>query len=116
MDGEDRENNVNVIHMIEHFYFRNHLCITFELLGLNLYELTKKNNFQGLCMMEVLGLPDTKFLERASRRPYFFDSKGLPRCITNSRGKKRRPNAKDLISAVRSNDQNFIKFLSRCLE
>ncbi|XP_028411896.1 dual specificity tyrosine-phosphorylation-regulated kinase 4-like isoform X2 [Dendronephthya gigantea] len=225
---KDRENNVNVIHMIEHFYFRNHLCITFELLGLNLYELTKKNNFQGFslslirkfaysilqclkvvhscriihcdlkpenillkskthsaikvidfgsscyenqrvytyiqsrfyrspevilgmaygtpidmwsfgcilaelytgyplfpgenevdqlaCMMEVLGLPDAKFLEKASRRPYFFDSKGLPRCITNSRGKKRRPNAKDLISAVRSNDQSFIKFLSRCLE
>ena len=47
---------------------------------------------------------------------FFSDSKGLPRCITNSRGKKRRPNSKGLISAVRSNDPNFIKFLSRCLE
>ena len=46
----------------------------------------------------------------------FSDSKGLPRCITNSRGKKRRPNSKGLISAARSNDPNFIKFLSRCLE
>ncbi|XP_046859436.1 dual specificity tyrosine-phosphorylation-regulated kinase 4-like isoform X2 [Xenia sp. Carnegie-2017] len=225
---KDRDNHMNIIHMIDHFYFRNHLCITFELLGINLYELIKKNNFQGFsmslikkfaysilqslkivhssriihcdlkpenillknkthsgikiidfgsscyenqrvytyiqsrfyrspevilgmvygtpidmwsfgcilaelytgyplfpgenevdqlaCMMEVLGLPDVNFLEKASRRTYFFDSKGLPRSITNSRGRKRRPNAKDLITAVRSNDKNFIKFLSRCLE
>ncbi|CAG2117532.1 unnamed protein product, partial [Medioppia subpectinata] len=33
--------------MLDYFYFRNHLCITFELLGVNLYELIKKNNYQG---------------------------------------------------------------------
>lgn len=33
--------------MKEYFYFRNHLCITFEILGINLYELIKKNNYQG---------------------------------------------------------------------
>ncbi|TSS60392.1 Dual specificity tyrosine-phosphorylation-regulated kinase 4 [Bagarius yarrelli] len=43
----DRDNCHNVIHMKEYFYFRNHLCISFELLGANLYELIKKNNFQG---------------------------------------------------------------------
>lgn len=32
--------------MGEYFYFRNHLCITFELLWINLYELLKRNNFQ----------------------------------------------------------------------
>ena len=30
---KDRDKKLNVIHMIEHFTFRNHLCITFELLG-----------------------------------------------------------------------------------
>ncbi|XP_035825986.1 dual specificity tyrosine-phosphorylation-regulated kinase 4 [Aplysia californica] len=44
---KDKENQHNMIHMIEYFYFRNHLCITFELMGMNLYELIKKNNFQG---------------------------------------------------------------------
>ena len=29
----DHDNNVNVVHMKEYFYFRNHLCITFEILG-----------------------------------------------------------------------------------
>uniref|UniRef100_A0A8C4RNH7 dual-specificity kinase n=1 Tax=Erpetoichthys calabaricus TaxID=27687 RepID=A0A8C4RNH7_ERPCA len=46
----DKENAYNVIHMKDYFYFRNHLCISFELLGLNLYELIKKNNFQGFSM------------------------------------------------------------------
>ncbi|KTF77389.1 hypothetical protein cypCar_00004617 [Cyprinus carpio] len=46
----DRDNCHNVIHMKEYFYFRNHLCITFELLGANLYELIKKNNFQGFSL------------------------------------------------------------------
>ena len=30
---KDKDRKLNVIHMIEHFTFRNHLCITFELLG-----------------------------------------------------------------------------------
>merc|ERR1712010_320141 len=36
--------------MDEYFYFRNHLCITFELMSINLYELIKNNNFQGLSL------------------------------------------------------------------
>lgn len=42
-DGDDSS---NVVHMRESFYFRNHLCITFELMSINLYELIKQNNFQ----------------------------------------------------------------------
>lgn len=30
---KDKDNCNNVIHMGEYFYFRNHLCITFELMG-----------------------------------------------------------------------------------
>ncbi|XP_058298741.1 dual specificity tyrosine-phosphorylation-regulated kinase 4 isoform X9 [Hylobates moloch] len=44
---KDKDNTYNVVHMKDFFYFRNHFCITFELLGINLYELMKKNNFQG---------------------------------------------------------------------
>jgi dual specificity tyrosine-phosphorylation-regulated kinase 2/3/4 len=43
----DVNNSMNVIHMYEHFIFRDHVCITFELLSLNLYELTRKNKFAG---------------------------------------------------------------------
>ncbi|XP_074656419.1 dual specificity tyrosine-phosphorylation-regulated kinase 4-like isoform X2 [Tubulanus polymorphus] len=224
---KDRDNQHNVIHMGEYFYFRNHLCITFELMGMNLYELIKKNNFQGFsialirrfaycllkclqmlqkdkiihcdlkpenillkqrgqsqikvidfgsscyehqrvytyiqsrfyrspevilglpygmpidmfsfgcilaelytgyplfpgeneveqlaCIMEVLGLPPNEILEQATRRRLFFDSKGNPRCVTNSKGKKRRPDSKDLTQALKCGDEHFIDFIRRCL-
>ncbi|XP_065673538.1 dual specificity tyrosine-phosphorylation-regulated kinase 2 [Hydra vulgaris] len=50
---QDKENNFNIIHMLEHFQFRNHICITFELLSINLYELIKKNKFQGFSLQLV---------------------------------------------------------------
>uniref|UniRef100_A0A672STH4 dual-specificity kinase n=1 Tax=Sinocyclocheilus grahami TaxID=75366 RepID=A0A672STH4_SINGR len=223
----DRDNCHNVIHMKEYFYFRNHLCISFELLGVNLYELIKKNNFQGFslglirrfahallkclqmlhkekiihcdlkpenillsqrgqgnikvvdfgsscyeqqrvytyiqsrfyrspevilghpysmaidmwslgcilaelytgyplfpgeseveqiaCIMEIMGLPPNDFVQTASRRRLFFDSKGNPRNITNSKGKKRRPNSKDLASVLKTNDPQFLDFIRHCL-
>uniref|UniRef100_UPI004038726B dual specificity tyrosine-phosphorylation-regulated kinase 4-like n=1 Tax=Callospermophilus lateralis TaxID=76772 RepID=UPI004038726B len=48
---KDKDNKYNVVHMKDFFYFRNHLCITFELLGgvifprINLYKLMKSNSF-----------------------------------------------------------------------
>lgn len=45
-----QENNMNVIHMMENFTFRNHICMTFELLSINLYELIKKNKFHGFSL------------------------------------------------------------------
>ncbi|KAK0181287.1 hypothetical protein PV327_003580 [Microctonus hyperodae] len=218
----------NVIHMLEYFYFRNHLCISFELMSLNLYELIKKNNYQGFslslirrfanslinclrllhreniihcdlkpenvllkqrgsssikvidfgsscyshqrvytyiqsrfyrspevilglpygtpidmwslgcilaelhtgypvfpgeneieqlaCIMEVLGPPPESLILHASRRRLFYDSKGNPRCIVNSKGRKRRPGHKNVPIVLRSNDPLFIDFVSRCLE
>uniref|UniRef100_A0A1A8MWY9 dual-specificity kinase n=1 Tax=Nothobranchius pienaari TaxID=704102 RepID=A0A1A8MWY9_9TELE len=224
---KDKDNLHNVIHMKEHFYFRNHLCISFELLGVNLYELIKKNNFQGFslalirrfahallrclqmlhrekiihcdlkpenillsqrgpgnikvvdfgsscyetqrvytyiqsrfyrspevilghpysmaidmwslgcilaelytgyplfpgeseveqiaCIMEVLGMPPNDFVQSASRRKLFFDSKGNPRNITNSKGKKRKPSSVELSAALKNNDPLFLDFIQRCL-
>ncbi|ERE67041.1 dual specificity tyrosine-phosphorylation-regulated kinase 4-like protein [Cricetulus griseus] len=50
---KDKDNSHNVVHMKDYFYFRNHLCITFELLGINLYELMKSNSFQGFSLSLV---------------------------------------------------------------
>lgn len=50
---QDKDNTHNIIHMIDHFIFRNHVCITFELLSMNLYELIKKNKFQGFSLALV---------------------------------------------------------------
>ncbi|XP_018608886.2 dual specificity tyrosine-phosphorylation-regulated kinase 2-like [Scleropages formosus] len=50
---QDKDNKMNVIHMLEHFTFRNHVCITFELLSMNLYEFIKNNKFQGSSLLQV---------------------------------------------------------------
>lgn len=43
----DPDDHYNTIKMTDHFYFRNHLCIAFECLCMNLYEFIKSNHFQG---------------------------------------------------------------------
>lgn len=43
----DSENQHHVVHMTDSFTFRNHLCVTMELLSMNLYELIKANSFEG---------------------------------------------------------------------
>ena len=50
---QDKDDTMNIIHMFESFTFRNHMCITFELLSINLYELIKKNKFLGFSMQLV---------------------------------------------------------------
>uniref|UniRef100_A0A182IUA7 dual-specificity kinase n=1 Tax=Anopheles atroparvus TaxID=41427 RepID=A0A182IUA7_ANOAO len=225
---KDADGSHNVIHMLDYFYFRNHLCITFELMSLNLYELIKKNNYQGFslslirrfcnsivkclrflddlniihcdlkpenvllkqrgsssikvidfgsscfsdrtvytyiqsrfyrspevilgypyskgidmwslgcilaelytgyplfpgeneveqlaCIMEILGVPPNDVFQLATRKRLFFDSRGVPRCITNSKGRKRKPASKTLSQALRCNDTVFIDFVSKCLD
>ncbi|ESO00770.1 hypothetical protein HELRODRAFT_131581, partial [Helobdella robusta] len=49
----DSENKMNVVHMFDNFMFRNHICMTFELLSINLYELIKKNKFHGFSLQLV---------------------------------------------------------------
>eukprot|EP01065_Artemidia_motanka_P049978 TRINITY_DN8439_c2_g1_i1.p1 TRINITY_DN8439_c2_g1~~TRINITY_DN8439_c2_g1_i1.p1 ORF type:complete len:694 (+),score=163.85 TRINITY_DN8439_c2_g1_i1:91-2172(+) len=219
----DPEDQYNVVRMEEYFYFRNHLCITFELLSINLYEFIKNNNFQGVslglirrfaiqlltslkylyreriihcdlkpenillksptksgikvidfgsscfdderiytyiqsrfyrspevilgisygrpidswsfgcilaelytglplfpgenemeqlaCIMEILDVPPRHIIEQSTRRKQFFDGGDVPRIEPNSRGKRRRPGAKDLQSALHCSDPLFISFL-----
>ncbi|KNC97532.1 CMGC/DYRK/YAK protein kinase [Spizellomyces punctatus DAOM BR117] len=38
----------HVVRMKDHFIHHNHLCIVFEMLSVNLYELIKQNQFRGL--------------------------------------------------------------------
>ncbi|KAF6266252.1 kinase-like domain-containing protein [Scenedesmus sp. NREL 46B-D3] len=66
---QDPEDAHHVIHIQEHFTFRNHLCITFELLSINLYEFIKQNNFAGLSLQLIKRfaaqmLVSLKFLRR----------------------------------------------------
>lgn len=44
---QDPEEKNNLLKIGDHFIFRGHLCITTELLSINLYELIKANSFRG---------------------------------------------------------------------
>jgi len=47
LKNNDPHSTANIVHLNNHFYFRNHLCITFELLSMNLFDFLKMNHFQG---------------------------------------------------------------------
>jgi dual specificity tyrosine-phosphorylation-regulated kinase 2/3/4 len=48
---QDVDGTASIVYMRDYFYFRNHMCITFELLCINLYEFIKNNKFQGLSLV-----------------------------------------------------------------
>lgn len=67
------------------------------------------------CIMEVLGVPDKEFVNKSSRKRLFFEPNGAPRQVTNSKGRKRRPGTKTLSQVLRSNDEEFVDFIAKCL-
>ena len=44
----DERDEHHIVRMLDHFVHRSHLCIVFEVLNVNLYELLRQNNFRGL--------------------------------------------------------------------
>ncbi|KAK6936483.1 Protein kinase domain [Dillenia turbinata] len=49
----DPEDKHHIVRIYDYFVFRRHLCISFELLDQNLYELIKINHFRGLSLSIV---------------------------------------------------------------
>ena len=50
LKGTDREDTHNLVRLLEHFVFRGHQCLVFELLSYNLYELLKNTQFHGVSL------------------------------------------------------------------
>lgn len=50
LNKNDPEDKKNIVRLRESFKFRNHICITFELLSINLYEFIKNNDFRGVSL------------------------------------------------------------------
>ena len=50
--------DLRVVKMMDYFVFRKHLCIVFELLSVNLYDVIKHNNFRGLPYSMVRSIVD----------------------------------------------------------
>lgn len=45
--NHDRHDRSNIIKIIDNFIFRKHICLTFDLYSINLYELVKSNDYSG---------------------------------------------------------------------
>lgn len=67
------------------------------------------------CIMEIFGPPDRHLVERCTRKKLFFDSVGKPRVTVSSKGRRRRPSSKTLSQALKSEDEAFLDFVTRCL-
>lgn len=50
MTIQDPDNKHSMINFTQSFYFRGHLCISTELLGMNLYEFIKAHEFKGFSL------------------------------------------------------------------
>ncbi|CAG8730073.1 17122_t:CDS:2, partial [Racocetra persica] len=141
----DPDDSHNIVHMDDHFYFRNHLCIVFELLSMNLYEFIKSHDFQGFSIgliksrfyrspEVILGMTYNMAIDMWSLGcilaelytgyPLFPGEgeqeqlaylNGNPRPVINSKGKRRRPGTKTLQGVLKCQDEVFLDFISRCL-
>jgi dual specificity tyrosine-phosphorylation-regulated kinase 1 len=50
MNATDLEDKYHVVKLKHHFMWRNHLCLVFELLSYNLYDLLRNTNFRGVSL------------------------------------------------------------------
>ncbi|KAL0280761.1 UNVERIFIED_CONTAM: hypothetical protein PYX00_001965 [Menopon gallinae] len=50
MNRADAEDKYYVVKLKRHFMWRNHLCLVFELLSYNLYDLLRNTNFRGVSL------------------------------------------------------------------
>jgi dual specificity tyrosine-phosphorylation-regulated kinase 1 len=50
LQDKDPDDQNNVVRLLTHFIYRNHQCLVFEMLSLNLYELLKNTQFGGVSL------------------------------------------------------------------
>jgi dual specificity tyrosine-phosphorylation-regulated kinase 1 len=50
MNQQDSDNTSYIVKLKRNFTFRNHLCLVFELLSYNLYDLLRNTNFRGVSL------------------------------------------------------------------
>lgn len=49
----DLDGETNIVKFYSHFKFRNHICLVFELLDINLFEYLKANDFNGIDIKRI---------------------------------------------------------------
>ncbi|XP_070211115.1 dual specificity tyrosine-phosphorylation-regulated kinase 2-like isoform X2 [Littorina saxatilis] len=50
---QDKHDSFNVVHILDSFKFRGHVCISFELMSISLHQLLKKTRGQGFSLCKI---------------------------------------------------------------
>jgi serine/threonine protein kinase len=90
LNSRDPEGRSHTVRMILSFVHRQHLCIVFELLGMNLYDILRRTSFVGLS----LGLV-RRFAQQLVHALYFLSQVGIIHCDLSKREKERKKNTKN---------------------
>ena len=68
------------------------------------------------CMIELLGVPPLKYINKASRKQIYFENDGRPKKMQNSKGRRRIPAMKRLSDVMKGAEEGFINLVELCLE
>ena len=72
---KDNDKMKNMVKLMCYFMYQSHLCLVFELLGLNLYEVLKQRQFRGLPIAIV-----KKFMKQAINGIQEVSDRGIVHC------------------------------------
>jgi len=113
MDVDDQH---NIVRLESHFMYRNHQCLVFELLSLNLYDLLKNTQFSGVSLNLIRKfakqiLKALHFLSRPEMNIIHCDLK--PENILLRHPKRSGIKVVDFGSSCRSNRQTYSYIQSR---
>jgi dual specificity tyrosine-phosphorylation-regulated kinase 1 len=75
LNSHDPQQRSHTVRMLTHFVHRQHLCIVFELLSVNLYDILRGSNFVGLSLPLV-----RRFAHQLVHALYFLQSVGVIHC------------------------------------
>lgn len=60
-DGSDPQHNNYIVRMMDSFKFRSHVCVTFEILGQNLYEYSRSLHYKALPLSQLKSIAQQMF-------------------------------------------------------
>lgn len=69
MNQRDPDDQYFIVRMLDHFVHHNHLCLVFELLSYNLYDLLRTTNFHGVSLNLI-----RKFAQQVLTALYFLST------------------------------------------
>lgn len=116
LKDRDSEDQHNIVRLLSHFMHKNHQCLVFEMLSLNLYELLKNTKFDGVSLNLIRKfakqiLKALQFLSRSDVDVIHCDLK--PENILLKHPKRSGIKVIDFGSSCRSNNQMYSYIQSR---